>query len=256
MILNRIGTALRNQDWFVVILEVLIVVFGVFIGLQVDDWNSERQDKAASIEYISALQADVSADLDMLESLMDRVLGRRQAAQEVLDILENDGKYQDPGLFLRQLDFMGRIRFPVYETATYEDMVSTGNMLVLDPEFRGLIASYYRIQIIEGVTDDLQERRVWETYLPMFVDGVSLRAQRWVFDNLHEEMAPTDHPDWIEEDAKGALQNYKQNPEVAGAIKAVIRGTWTQENIINRMLGHAQTLKAEIEAQTGIGERQ
>ncbi len=42
MILRRIATAFRKQDWFTVAVETLIVVFGVFIGLQVNNWNVRR----------------------------------------------------------------------------------------------------------------------------------------------------------------------------------------------------------------------
>ena len=37
MILRRLATSIRKQDWFTVFIETLIVVFGVFIGLQVNN---------------------------------------------------------------------------------------------------------------------------------------------------------------------------------------------------------------------------
>jgi len=39
MILHRLAEGVRAQNWFTVIVEVLIVVVGIFLGLQVDDWN-------------------------------------------------------------------------------------------------------------------------------------------------------------------------------------------------------------------------
>ncbi|WP_299949230.1 hypothetical protein [Hyphomonas sp. BRH_c22] len=39
MILRRITDAFRKQDWFTVAVETLIVFFGVFIGLQVNNWK-------------------------------------------------------------------------------------------------------------------------------------------------------------------------------------------------------------------------
>jgi hypothetical protein len=42
MILRRLTNAIRNQDWFTVVIETLIVVFGVFMGIQVANWNAER----------------------------------------------------------------------------------------------------------------------------------------------------------------------------------------------------------------------
>ena len=44
MILRRLAEGVRQQDWFTVVVEVLIVVVGIFLGLQVDDWNEGRQD--------------------------------------------------------------------------------------------------------------------------------------------------------------------------------------------------------------------
>ena len=48
MILRRITDAFRKQDWFPVAVETLIVVFGVFIGLQVNNWNEERKNHKES----------------------------------------------------------------------------------------------------------------------------------------------------------------------------------------------------------------
>ena len=42
MILRRLAESIRKQEWFTVVLEVLIVVVGIFIGLQVDEWNRAR----------------------------------------------------------------------------------------------------------------------------------------------------------------------------------------------------------------------
>ena len=42
MILRRLTDALRKQDWFTVVIETLIVVLGVFLGLQVNNWNEAR----------------------------------------------------------------------------------------------------------------------------------------------------------------------------------------------------------------------
>jgi len=39
MMLQRMAQALKRQDWFQVTIEVLIVVIGIFLGLQVTKWN-------------------------------------------------------------------------------------------------------------------------------------------------------------------------------------------------------------------------
>ncbi|MEE8296094.1 MAG: hypothetical protein V3R64_10315 [Sphingomonadales bacterium] len=59
MILKRIATGIKNQDWFVVMVELLIVVVGIYIGLQVDDWNKEREAKEVTKTYYSRLIEDL-----------------------------------------------------------------------------------------------------------------------------------------------------------------------------------------------------
>ena len=42
MILRRFIRHVQDQNWFAVALDFVIVVFGVFMGFQVQQWNQER----------------------------------------------------------------------------------------------------------------------------------------------------------------------------------------------------------------------
>ena len=77
MILQRLATAIRKQDWFTVIIETLIVVFGVFIGLQVNNWNEARKDRLEAETSRERLIADLHADLDASEFWRSRPHCRR-----------------------------------------------------------------------------------------------------------------------------------------------------------------------------------
>ena len=39
MIIQRLGTRLRQQDWLAVTIELLLVMAGVFLGIQMSNWN-------------------------------------------------------------------------------------------------------------------------------------------------------------------------------------------------------------------------
>jgi hypothetical protein len=39
MILRKLAEAFHKQNWFTALIEILVVVIGIFVGLQVDDWN-------------------------------------------------------------------------------------------------------------------------------------------------------------------------------------------------------------------------
>ena len=62
MILKRIAEGIKAQDWFVVMVEVMIVVIGIFIGLQVDDWNESRKERFEETAYLHELLEDFEAN--------------------------------------------------------------------------------------------------------------------------------------------------------------------------------------------------
>lgn len=56
MILSRIAETFRRQDWFMVFVETMIVVLGVFLGPA--GWTAERADRAREREDIARLPAE------------------------------------------------------------------------------------------------------------------------------------------------------------------------------------------------------
>ncbi len=56
MILRRVAAAIRRQDWFAVLIEIAIVVIGVFIGLQVNNWNEARIERSQERAYLTRIR--------------------------------------------------------------------------------------------------------------------------------------------------------------------------------------------------------
>jgi hypothetical protein len=61
MLLRRINEHVKEQNWFAVVIDFIVVVVGIFIGLQVSDWNQERLDRKIEATYLLALQQDLEA---------------------------------------------------------------------------------------------------------------------------------------------------------------------------------------------------
>ena len=55
MILRRISENVKSQNWFSVAVEFVIVVVGVFMGLQVQDWNEARKERIEEHELLGRL---------------------------------------------------------------------------------------------------------------------------------------------------------------------------------------------------------
>ena len=97
MILRRLATSIRKQDWFAVVIETLIVVLGVFLGLQVNNWNEARQSSLREAEVLSALQAEFEQNIGTLNSALDRLNERNASEYEAALLLEAESLAPEDG---------------------------------------------------------------------------------------------------------------------------------------------------------------
>lgn len=64
MIFRRFVEAIRAQHWTTVLVELMVVIGGIFLGLRVDDWNEECKLHAEDRLYLQRLREDVLAMID------------------------------------------------------------------------------------------------------------------------------------------------------------------------------------------------
>jgi len=69
MILRRITAHLKDQNWFAVYLDLTIVVVGVFIGIQVSNWNERLTDNQKYSKALERLTTEVETNLSILDTL-------------------------------------------------------------------------------------------------------------------------------------------------------------------------------------------
>ena len=68
MILRRIIAHFRKQEWTAIGLDFVIVVVGVFVGLQVSNWNETRVNRLRADTYLERVHSDFQVISDRLES--------------------------------------------------------------------------------------------------------------------------------------------------------------------------------------------
>jgi hypothetical protein len=146
MILKRLSAAVAEQNWFTVFLEILIVVVGIFIGLQVDDWNEVRKDRVREADYLQRIDVELAEDISEFETgitLANRRIGDAQIILAVLaDPTSVTGK---PTEFVRALVRAGFTYFPVVNDHTFEEIKSAGELgIIRDVALRISITKYYQ----------------------------------------------------------------------------------------------------------------
>lgn len=68
MILRRVIDHVKAQNWFAVAIDFVIVVAGVFIGIQVSNWNAARAERAEERALLGRLHEETRALLEIQKS--------------------------------------------------------------------------------------------------------------------------------------------------------------------------------------------
>jgi hypothetical protein len=66
MLSRRIIDRIRHQDWSALIGELIIVVVGIFIAIQVDRWWKHQDDLQQEQVYITRLTEDLERDVESI----------------------------------------------------------------------------------------------------------------------------------------------------------------------------------------------
>ncbi|MCB9961816.1 MAG: hypothetical protein R3B98_08330 [Hyphomonas sp.] len=169
MILRRITSAFRRQDWFTVFIETLIVVLGVFLGLQVNNWNAARQRHAAAQQYEQRLLEDLRQDSGNYFFLRDYYRGALKAAEKTYDGLTGKTDLTDADLLVAAYR-ASQYNWAERHRATFDELVASGNLeLIGDTDFRTRVSSYYAMDLLASVSQaslNSEYRRAFRMLMP------------------------------------------------------------------------------------------
>lgn len=66
MILQTVTNHIKDQNWFAVSVDVLVVIVGIFLGLQVTNWQADITEQKTAEKYLVRLSSDLQDDLDRM----------------------------------------------------------------------------------------------------------------------------------------------------------------------------------------------
>lgn len=132
MILRKLADAIRKQNWSTVMLEVAIVVVGIFIGLQVNDWNEVRKARTQEIVYLERIVDDLFISIQATRANIDFQKEHAGRAVTVLDALKACEIRTDAQRdFANGLYHLGKISPVAFARTTIDELRSTGKIAIL-----------------------------------------------------------------------------------------------------------------------------
>ena len=181
MLLRRLMHHMRDQNWFAVVLDLVIVIVGVFLGFQVTALNDDRKarvEERAALERLQEEAEQVVAYWEVEVRLARQYNANRRRFLEVLaagSMTEVDRPIVDDAIL--RLGHYPQFNPP---RTVYDELVGGGALgRVSDAAVRRAVAGY--AAELDYVTGQLTHGRIYSEYDP---SSPSLRRYRYEVERL------------------------------------------------------------------------
>ncbi len=146
MLRRRIRKHIASQNWTAVGIDFLIVVVGVFMGLQAQEWNQLRVDRETERRYLASLADDFEQISGQLQECLRVFDDSVSAVDYVAAVLAADPRATpepDRDAFGNALLRMTASVLPPGRSATFLEMQFSGELTILrDDELRHMLIAY------------------------------------------------------------------------------------------------------------------
>lgn len=151
MILRRLAQNLKEQNWTAIVIEFVLLVAGVFLGIQAANWNEQRAEDAKAEEYLARIRGSLEEDLKAIDR-------RDRFWRQVIDYGKQaihhaeTGQLVDGSAWKSVLAYYQASQVMTFtlDDATYLEMRDGGELgLIRNPRLRSDLSAYYAINAAE-----------------------------------------------------------------------------------------------------------
>ena len=240
MILRRLAQSLKEQNWTAISVEFVLLVLGVFLGIQAANWNEARRDNERERAYLVRISSELDESIASIEMSIELTQQRMAMNQLVIDSASDPALAQtDPGRFIQAVRQGNYTYQPNVHGYTFEEIKANGELGIFsDPKLSLDLMAFYA---------DMQSRTQWNELRALYQSEYQKRAAGIL---SPAQMA-------IEPDASGNIHSDDVEGAMAAHDRMLARTEfldWVPVSLQNRrtdlrdrvhaQLGHAPTVRA------------
>lgn len=161
--------------------EIILVVIGILIALQINNWNENRKNILTESVYLKELQEDFEINL---EKSNNSIAGIEEALPRLIGLLEQSA-LENPTISIDSLnkDCAFISSMPAYFSTdrTYNNLIGSGDFkLITSADLKSAIADYYKALDILKLVQSTHEMDLVNAFQPYIIEFLDYQAIPWM----------------------------------------------------------------------------
>lgn len=220
-----------NQSIKWLFAELTVVVLGILIAFQVDEWRTKIGEEREIINALDAVLLDLEDEKESLEAYIVSVSNQYRGSSVLLSHVR-DTKIFDQEIIEENYILTRRTRLWSPHSSSYLNMRESGTYsLINDQEFQLALYDYYD----------------WMRYIQVQIDRHNVRATRLVEAALEDFYISTDESTGdIRVSIVQPVENIPRNPSLVGALGEFSYSTQNLKSRFEETLERNEIIQASI----------
>jgi len=177
MILRRLAEHLRHGNWFTVILELVVVVVGLFLAFQLDRWYESQRNKSDLQAHLVSLTEDFTDN----ETRLTSAISQGKQEMEAAITLRAEIRKDSPDLSVAELNQLISVTssLPTFQAVdlAYRNLISGGTLVdLLSSELKKELAEFYAAYELTKLIQNTQELQFVTIWQPYALDNLDYAA--------------------------------------------------------------------------------
>ena len=161
--------------------EIILVVIGILIALQINNWNENRKNILTESVYLKELQEDFEINL---EKSNNSIAGIEEALPRLIGLLEQSA-LENPTISIDSLNkdcaFISSMRAYFSTDRTYNNLIGSGDFkLITSADLKSAIADYYKALDILKLVQSTHEMDLVNAFQPYIIEFLDYQAIPWM----------------------------------------------------------------------------
>ncbi len=245
MILRRITEHVKAQNWFAVGLDFLIVVFGVFIGIQVSNWNEARTEISRAANYRERLASDLQNDIYRMTNTIKLKSDVIEYGRMALGFTRNQ-QTDDPWPVIYAFFQASQAGGGESVNTTYQELTSSGEVrLIGELDIRQKLADFYTETSLSNITNVLPAYR--ETVRGL----IPFDVQEYIWENCYlagrntQKLLPCDAPVTVD-DLSDVASSLVSNQQLVQQLRFWLSNETAAVLILNERRSDAEKMREAL----------